>query len=450
MKSNVRKLLYVVLAISCLGFAAFIVVNGKEKTSLPSLKERQGPLANAPDWFITQQTVGKLLAELKKNPDDTKNLLLLAKEFLKEGRASGNFSYYNKAALDLTNLALAKEPLNLDAICYKSMIFLSQHRFAEGKEMAMKGLKLNPYNSFIYGLLVDANVELGDYDEAVKMCDKMNSIRPDIRSYSRVSYLREIYGDLPAAVEAMKMAVAAGYPGNEDTEWARVVLAQLYEDSNQLDLAQEQYHLALYERPNYPFALAGLGRLARYRKDYPTAIKYFESARDIISDASFFEELIDLYRLNNQPEKAEECARITLNALLADNISAAKNKDNGHYSDLELAKLYLQLDQPAKAVEHAQIEHQRRPENIDANETLAWALYKQGQAAKAADFVKTVFKTNSQNPERLVKMGLVMLANGQKTAGKAMIEKGLALKPYMDEALVKEALSKTGTDHDTD
>ena len=122
------------------------------------------------------------MAELKKNPDDTKNLLLLAKEFLKEGRASGNFSYYNKAALDLTNLALAKEPLNLDAICYKSMIFLSQHRFAEGKEMAMKGLKLNPYNSFIYGLLVDANVELGDYDEAVKMCDKMNSIRPDIRS----------------------------------------------------------------------------------------------------------------------------------------------------------------------------------------------------------------------------------------------------------------------------
>ena len=43
-----------------------------------------------------------------------------------------------------------------------------------------------------------------------------------------------------------------------------------------------------------------------------------------------------------------------------------------------------------------------------------------------------------------------MLANGQKSAGKAMIEKGLALKPYMDEALVKEALSKTGTDHDTD
>jgi len=444
MKSNVRKLLYAALAISCLGFAAFIFINGKEKAALPTLKERQGPLATAPDWILRQQTVGKLLGELKEKPNDTKTLLLLAKEFLQEGRASGNFSYYNRAALDLTNLALAKEPQNLDALCYKSMIYLSQHRFAQGKDVAMEALKLNAYNSFIYGLLVDANVELGDYEEAVRMSDKMNSIRPDIRSYSRVSYLREIYGDVPGAIEAMQMAVAAGYPGNEDTEWARVVLGHLYEDSNQPGLAQEQYQISLSERPDYPFALAGLGRLARYRKDYPAAIKYFERARDIMSDASFFEELIDLYRLNNQPEKAGECARITLNALLADNISAAKNKDTGHYSDRELANLYLQLGQPEKAVQHAQTEQRRRPQNMDANETLAWALYQQGQASKAAGFVKTVFKTNSQNPERLVKMGLVLLANGQQTEGEAMIKKGLALKPYMDEALVQEAHSKTG------
>jgi len=38
----------------------------------------------------------------------------------------------------------------------------------------------------------------------------------------------------------------------------------------------------------------------------------------------------------------------------------------------------------------------------------------------------------------------VLLANGQQTEGEAMIKKGLALKPYMDEALVQEAHSKTG------
>ena len=51
------------------------------------------------------------------------------------------------------------------------------------------------------------------------MADKMVSIRPDLRSYSRISYLREIHGDMPGAIEAMKMAIQAGYPGYEDRAW---------------------------------------------------------------------------------------------------------------------------------------------------------------------------------------------------------------------------------------
>ncbi len=45
------------------------------------------------------------------------------------------------------------------------------------------------------------------------MLNRMVSIRPDIRSYSRISYLREIHGDIPGAIEAMELAVEAGAPG---------------------------------------------------------------------------------------------------------------------------------------------------------------------------------------------------------------------------------------------
>jgi len=67
-------------------------------------------------------------------------------------------------------------------------------------------------------------VEMGNYTAAVENSDKMVSIRPDIRSYSRISYLREIYGDYPGSIEAMKMAVGAAYR-DEATEWSRVQLA---------------------------------------------------------------------------------------------------------------------------------------------------------------------------------------------------------------------------------
>lgn len=439
MQPTVRKFLYSLLIAGCAGFALFIFFNGKNKTELPQLKERKGALATAPEWVTTQANYTKLVATLKTKPDDAKTNLQLAKVFMQEGRASGDNSYYNKSALELINGVLAKDPTNFEATCLKAMVFLSQHRFVEGRQVADKAREMNPYNSFVYGLLVDANVETGNYPEAVLVADKMVAIRPDIRSYSRVSYLRELHGDVPGAVAAIKLAVAAGYPGNEDTEWARMVLAHLYEDSDSLELAEAQYHIALQERPDYPFALTGLARIARYKKDYPTAIQYVTKAREVMSDVSFLEESIELYRLNNQPDKAEECAQITLDALDADNITGNKNKDEGHYADMDIANLYLKINQPDKALPFAQTEQQRRPENMDACETLAWALYRNGQAAQAAPYIKTALRTNSQNPERLVRAGLIMQANGEKEAGKALIDKGLALKPYMNEDLVKMA-----------
>lgn len=439
MKSSVRKFLYTALVVSCAAFAGFIFLNGKSKPDFPALKERQGALAQAPEWAATKTRVEGLLETLKTEPEDLKTRLQLAKEYMQEGRVTGDYTYYNAAALELIDGVLLKKPQHFEAICLKAMVFLSQHRFAEARELAEQARTQNPYNSFVYGLLTDACVELGDYTQAVAMTDQMVNIRPDIRSYSRVSYLREIHGDLPGAVEAIQMAVAAGYPGNEDTEWARMVLAHLYEDSNQLDKAEQEYKIALEERPDYPFALAGMGRVARYRGDYAAAVDYLERARDVMADVAFLEELCDLYRLNGQAAKADECARITIDALLADDITASRDKNSGHYSDLELAKIYLKTNQPDKALARAQAEYQRRPQNIDACETLAWALYKNGRAMEAWPLMQTALRTKSQTPERLVRAGLIGIAAGQTAEGAAQIDRGLALKPYLDESLAAEA-----------
>lgn len=441
MQPVTRKVLYTILVVSCAVFAGFIFMNGKTKSTYPQLKERTGVLAQDPEWPKVKQTVDNLVEQLKKNPNDTKTMLLLAKEFMQESRVTGNYSYYNEEALKLVNSVLVLQPKNLDAICYQAMIYLSQHRFAEGKAVALKGMEINPYNAFIYGLLVDANVELGDYDAAVEMADKMNSVRPDLRSYSRISYLREIFGDMQGSMEAIKMAVDAGYPGREDTEWARMVWAHLLEDTNQLDNATEMYNTALAERADYPFALAGLGRVAKYRKDYKTALDYYEKARTVMSDASFFEEMIEVYQLNNQPDKAKECAEITLNALIADNNAANENKDSGHYSDRDIANLYVVLGDLDKALQHAQAEYNRRPQNIDANETMAWVNYKLGKYAEAVPYAETMLRTKIQRPEYLVKAGLILNAAGQAERGKTLMDKGLSLKPYMNPELVTAAQS---------
>src|SRR4030095_546873 len=110
------------------------------------------------------------------------------------------------AAIKLLQSVLDKDPKNFEAMCTLGTVYLSQHHFQQGLEMGLKAQKISPYAAVVYGILTDSYVELGKYDSAVIAADSMCALRPDLRSYSRISYIREIYGDVPGAVEAMQYA----------------------------------------------------------------------------------------------------------------------------------------------------------------------------------------------------------------------------------------------------
>lgn len=191
---------------------------------------------------------------------------------------------------------------------FEATLLLSQHRFREGLVIAEQVQKLYPFNAYVYGLIIDGNVESGNYATALEAAYKMISIRPDIRSYSRIAYLREIHGDIPGAVEAMKLAVDAGMAGDENTEWCRVQLGELYEKLGKVKEAETQYIIASRNRENYPYALAGLARIAIAEKKYDSAISLYLQADSLIPDHTFKEGLIEIYNLTGQANKATTLA----------------------------------------------------------------------------------------------------------------------------------------------
>ena len=433
-----RKYLYPTLVVSFLAIAAAIFFFKKPEAKMPQLLDRRGSLAMGGEWVNTKNAIQGLLAKLRQDPDDHKSRLLLAQAYMQEGRVTGNHPYYDAAAMELLNQVLAKDPNNFEALCCKATLSLTQHHFSQGLELAQRAREMNPNSGFVYGLLTDANVELGNYAEAVKNADKMNQVRPDLTAYARVSYLREIHGDIPGAIEAMTMAVKAGYVGLEQTEWTRVALGHLYEISGELDKAESCYQQALVVRPAYAYAYAGLGRVAAARKDYPTAIKHLEQARGIVKDYAFTDELVDVYRLAGQPEKAREMADESVKMLAEAAEDANSNEELGHYTDRELAYAYLKTGELDKALEHAKIEYQRRPDNIDVNETLAWVHYRRGEFAQAQKYMRVARRTNSQAPTLLCRAGLIMMKNGQAAEGQELINKALTTMPYLDPELARE------------
>jgi tetratricopeptide (TPR) repeat protein len=425
-----------IFAAFCLG-VILLKYKSKESTSY-DLLERKGAVADSREWQLTRSYAESLLQSVRKNPSDTKSSLALAAIFIQEARVTGNYVYYDKAAMKYVNNVLSKDSNNFDALSFKALIYLSQHHFADGLAIAEKAKAINPYNAFIYGMAVDGNVEMGYYDSAVSNSDRMVSIRPDLKSYSRISYLREIYGDYPGAIEAMKMALAAGAPGDEGTEWTRIQLGHLYENTGDLITAKMHYTIALNERPGYAYALAGLARISLSSKDYATAISYYEKADSAVTDYSVREELVEAYKLSGQKEKANAVSNLVIESMSKDAQSGRSDENIGHYADRELAYAWLKVNNYDNALEHALLEYNRRPENIDVNETVAWVYYCKGEYAKALPYLKVALKTNSKNPTLLCRAGLIYEKVGEKALAKDRLQAALHSNPNIPEELKKE------------
>lgn len=405
------------------------------------LLPRKGAAAQAQEWPKVKEQAYKLLQAIKADPSDKKSKIQLSTLYIQEARATGDYAYYDKAALKYINDVLNEDPKNFDGLILKTVVYLSQHHFADGLELAQKAKMMNPYNSYVYGLSVDGNVEMGNYKEAVADADKMLSIRPDIRSYSRASYLREIYGDYAGAIEAMKMAVEAGPPGDEGTEWARVQLGHLYENSGDLQNAEMYYNMSLQYRPGYAYALAGMARIATAKKDLDKAIQYYLQADSSVTDFSIEEELADVYREKGEKEKTDALQKKIIAEMNEQAQSGQNDANIGHYVDKELAYAYLKVNDNDNALKHALLEYNRRPDNIDVNECLAWVYYSKGDYEKAQQYIKVALKTNSKNPTLLCRAGLIYAKAGDKPLAKTTLQEVLKTNANIPGNLKMESMN---------
>lgn len=389
---------------------------------IPPLFERRGELAGAVEWQKTKEKVAELTKRIREKPAEVKPRLQVAVIYLSEARITGEHPYYYPAILRVLDGVLSIDPKNFEATTFKSSVKMSQHRFAEARDLAEKARQINPSNAYVYGVLVDANVELGNYEEAVAMSDRMQALKPSLESYSRVSYLREIYGNYPSSIEAMKLAVQAGLPGSEPQCWSKNTLGHLYETTGQLAKAEQQYDGILSIRPSYAFALRGKAQIHQARKEYDLALTELEKAAKIMPEFSFHEEMADIYALQGDADKASRKYAEVVTMLDEDARS-------GHSVDLELCKLYTKTGQLDSALVYGMREYQKRPKNIDVNHALAWVYFNQKDVQKAQQHMQVALRKGIKDPELLQRAGAIELAMGNAVTSNKLIAEARRTNP---------------------
>jgi tetratricopeptide (TPR) repeat protein len=341
---------------------------------------------------------------------------------LLEVRQTADITLYAQAETAFDE-ALRRDPQHVDALVGQGVLALARHDFDAALAWGEQAYALNPYRAESLGIIVDAQVELGQYESALASTQAMVDLRPDLRSYSRVSYLRELHGDTPGAITAMEAAVRAGVPGREATLWAQAQLGALYFNSGDLAHAEATYRSALQLRPDYAYAVAGLARVQAAQGDSQAAIAAYQSLVERLPLPEFVVALGELYEVTGQADPAAQQYALV-------RVIQQLNASAGLAVDLELA--LFEADHggtPAEAVRQARLAYAARP-SIQAADVLAWALYQAGDLPTARLYSEKALRLGTHDAVKLYHAGMIAYRLQETAQARAYLERALAINPY--------------------
>jgi tetratricopeptide (TPR) repeat protein len=367
------------------------------------------------------QAIASLQERLRALPGDWRGFADLGLAYVQEARVTADPSYYPKAQGVLERSLRLQAGANFEAMVGMGALALARHDFSGALAWGERARTVNPYNGNVYGVIGDAQVELGRYHDAFATFQRMVDTLPDLASYARVSYARELQGNVRGAMVAMRAAArAAGTP--QDSAWASYQLGELYFTTGRPGLAEAAYRRGVELAPDYVPPHAGLAKLAwaeghirRAIRGYTWVVQRFPSPEYVIA-------LGDLYRETGRRAPAERQYGL---------VRAEEQlfRANGVNIDLELALFDADHGRPVDALAAARAEWGRR-HSINVADALGWALYANGHYAAAAPYARTALSLGTRNALFMFHAGMIQLRLGHRGAARELLSEALDTNPH--------------------
>jgi len=374
---------------------------------------------SAPDTKLSpaERSIAQANRLIDKNPKNFEAYNALALALSRRARETSDVHYYALAEEALKK-SFAVEPDNFDGARIHVWLLLGKHEFATALDEGKKLSKRMPDDVMTYGFLTDANVELGNYDDAEKAAQMMLDLRPgNLPALTRAAYLRELFGDAEGALELMNMALESTPPSEvEDAAWILSQIGHLQIAMGKPVEAEQSLQKALTLFPGYHYGLGNLAKVRIWEKRYDEAIALLEQRCQAAPHAENLFDLAGALQLAGRTEDAQRAfAEFEKKSLMESN-----RADN---SNRELIFYYADYaHEPVKALEVATRELSRR-HDVYTLDAYAWALHLNGQDREARRQIEAALAVGVHDTKLIRHAGEIALAAGDPVAAKVYLHR---------------------------
>lgn len=339
----------------------------------------------------------------------------------RRARETSDIVYYAQAE-DALKKSFELSPGNMEGEKIHVWLLLGRHEFPAALEAAKILNKKAPDDVLVYGFLVDSNAELGNYPAAEESAQWMLNLRPgNIPGVTRTAYLRELFGDVDGAYEAMNMAYDATVPTeSEDRAWILSQMGHLRFVQGRTSDAENILQQALQIFPGYHYALGNLAKVRITQKRYDDAVTLLQQRYQAAPHAENLYDLAEALQLAGRDAEAQKAFAEFETKSLAESV----RKDN---SSRELVFYYADhAQQPAKALEIAKQEFAWR-HDVYTLDAYAWALHVNEQDAEARKQIETALAVGIRDSKIFAHAGEIALKTGDRAAAQKYLEESVSL-----------------------
>jgi tetratricopeptide (TPR) repeat protein len=404
-------------------FAVTLVVLpalGGGPTEAPALPpDRPGtPQAELPAGASTEQRLAATRSAIRRDAGDAALYATLGDLSYQRGRETADGSWNDRARAAYA-AALARDPRNAQATLGLGTLALAEHDFAGGLRYGRRARALEPSSTRPYSAIVDGLIELGRYEEGARALQRFVDLKPSLASYARVSYYRELHGDLDGAVAAMRRAVSAG-GGAENVAYVQTLLGGLEFQRGNLRASARAHRAALARMPGYLPASAGLAAVAAARGDVDAAIRRY---RAIVATSPVHEYNVGLLEAQLAAGRTAD-ARRTIRTIREQPLERAA----GVNTDAELAVFEADHGDARRAVRLGRSAVQAAP-SVAAADAYGWALARAGRPQAALEWARRAVRLGTRDPLLLYHAGIAARDAGRAALARRWLARAIELNP---------------------